>query len=186
MSGLTNRPSLASEKTDAPAHIAPATDEIGVSVGPDADAGGLFDLPAEATATGEPTGEATGADPTGASLGQRRTAALAWIAAPVDDGPPAPESGPPCAAVKRAIADEPLDPLPALDGVAWRTAPDKSPAITTPAPAPLARRPERENTATQIDPFRPTVTTIERRITPMWVWPLVFASIGAVAWAFSK
>lgn len=163
-----------------------ATDEVGVSVGPDADGGGLFDFPADSTATGDATGEAAGADREGSTRGQRRTAALAWIAAPVEDPEPAPESGPPCAAIKRTIADEPLDPLPALDGVAWRTAPDKPIAVTTPAPTPLARRAERENTATQIDPFRPTVTTIERRVTPIWVWPLVLASIGAVAWAFSK
>lgn len=170
---------MSRERTAPGLPEAPQTDEVGVAFGPDADVGGLFDPPGEHTQTGERTGH----DPVGAGVGQRRTAVLAWIAAPPDDLVPAPDRGPACEAVKRAIADEPLDPLPPLDGVPWRTA---AAAVAAPPPVSVFRRSEREDTATAIDLPRPSVTTIERQVTPRWVWPLVALAIAAVAWALSQ
>ncbi len=134
-----------------------ALDEVGVAVGPDRDAIGLFDAPTTGTATGEHTeGPPSGPDRGGE---QRRTAVLAWIAAqPPPDAAPAAE-GVPCTALKRLIADEPLDPLPALDGVPPR---GREPARRAGRdPAELA--PEREDTATQIEGFE---AMLERRGDP--------------------
>lgn len=167
---------MSRERTAPGLPEAPQTDEVGVAFGPDAHLGGLFDPPGESTQTGERTGH----DPVGAAVGQRRTAVLAWIASPPDDLSPAPDRGPPCEAVKRAIADEPLDPLPPLDGVPWRTG--TRPAASPP-PVAISRRSEREDTATAVDFSRPSITTIERQVTPRWVWPLVAFAIAAVAWA---
>ncbi|MDP2308131.1 MAG: hypothetical protein Q8P18_19075 [Pseudomonadota bacterium] len=126
----------------------PALDEVGVVVGPDrGDALGLFDSPTSA-ATGEHTeGAPSGFDRAGE---QRRTSVLAWIAA--EEGhalaPPQgdePVQGPPCQPLKRLVADEPLDPLPALEGV-------PRPRPTALASAPRRElAPEREDTATQIE-----------------------------------
>lgn len=126
-------------------------DEIGVAVGPDRDGYGLFDAPTTGTATraAEPTeGPPRGPDH---ATDTRRTAVLAWIAA----RPPAPAGptpsrpgadGVPCAPLKRLIADEPLDPLPPLDGVPLRPRPAARAAAR-------ALAPEREDTATQIEGF---------------------------------
>ncbi|MES2645007.1 MAG: hypothetical protein V4850_36310 [Myxococcota bacterium] len=141
----------------------PALDEVGVVVGPDrGDALGLFDSPTSAS-TGEHTeGAPSGPDHVGE---QRRTSVLAWIAAqeahthaPIDayalgdphaQGEPPPEGSPvqgaPCEPLKRLVADEPLDPLPALEGV-----PRPRPPSTEPRRELL---PEREDTATQIEGF---------------------------------
>jgi hypothetical protein len=121
-----------------------ATDEVRVPVGPDRDNLGLFDWQ---TSEGTVTGERTAGPPGGADApqgDQRRTAVLAWIAAHTHPEPSTPAATGPCEPLKRLIADEPLDPLPALDGVPRPRA--------RPAPQePLA--PEREDTATQIQGF---------------------------------
>lgn len=131
----------------------PALDEVGVPVGPDrGDALGLFDSPTTAS-TGEHTeGPNPGAEGDDREAGgQRRTAVLAWIAAQAAHTPPPAEGGVPCEPLKRLIADEPLDPLPALDGL------PKPRASALPGVAPLIgaapRAPEREDTATQIEGF---------------------------------
>ena len=120
------------------------TDEVGVEVGPDRDHGGLFDVShSSGNLTGERTGHSDAAPD--AHPEQRRTAVLAWIAAAPDaslaeDGPASP-----CEPLKRLIADEPLDPLPALDGGPLPPAP--------PASSLAPREPEPEITATQIQGF---------------------------------
>lgn len=126
----------------------PALDEVGVLVGPDrSDALGLFDSPGSA-ATGEHTeGASSASDRVGE---QRRTSVLAWIAAqesqPQDPDEEAPAQRAPCEPLKRLVADEPLDPLPALEGV---------PRPRAPAAGTLRRElaPEREDTATHIEGF---------------------------------
>lgn len=138
----------------------PALDEVGVLVGPDrGDALGLFDSPTSAS-TGEHTegADSPGPDRVGE---QRRTSVLAWIAAqedhadePIDGDTPAegatddagPVQGVPCERLKRLVADEPLDPLPALEGV-----PRPRPGTAAEPRRELA--PEREDTATQIAGF---------------------------------
>ncbi|MDP2315027.1 MAG: hypothetical protein Q8P41_19155 [Pseudomonadota bacterium] len=131
-----------------------AHDEVGVVVGPDrGDALGLFDSPTTAS-TGEHTeGPSSGPERVGE---QRRTAVLAWIAAAQEPLVAAPvEPGAPCEPLKRLVADEPLDPLPALDGVP-RAKPHGEPRRAL-APE-LAS--EREDTATQIEGFE---AMVERR-----------------------
>jgi hypothetical protein len=148
----------------------PGTDEVDLAVGPDRDGWGIFDPPgAEGTVTGDSTAEGT-AEQTGDRTGdsrsdgepgrprgrggggeQRRTAVLAWIVAnEAGAGPGAPSARVvPCEPLKRLIADEPLDPLPALDGV---------PPPRARPPGAAGRpdlAPEREDTATQIQGFAP-------------------------------
>lgn len=117
----------------------PAFDEIGVQVGPERDGGGLFDPPTtegtDRTATRERTDVHGSAETEGGP--PRRTAVLAWIAATSPPTSPV-ESAGPCEPLKRRIADEPLDMLPALEGLG-------------PGRAPAAQ--EREDTATQIEGF---------------------------------
>jgi hypothetical protein len=123
-------------------------DEVGVAVGPDRDGLGLFDAPITGTATGEHTeGGPLGAEPAG---GQARTAVLAWIAALAPPTTALTGDGTPCAPLKRLIADEPLDPLPALDGAPPRP---RTPARRAAPPADAVLAPEREDTATQIEGF---------------------------------
>ena len=123
-------------------------DEVDLPVGPDRDALGLFDAPTTGTSTGEHT-HGSSVEPERGG-GQRRTAVLAWIAAQDLDGP-APEDPAPCAAVKRLIADEPLDVVPALDGTPERAAAPHS-----------AVEGEREDTATQILGFDALVARADR------------------------
>jgi hypothetical protein len=132
----------------------PALDEVGVVVGPDrGDALGLFDSPTTAS-TGEHTeGPSPSAEDDGRLAGgQRRTAVLAWIAAQAADAPAPAEGGVPCEPLKRLIADEPLDPLPALDGL-----PKPRPAALPGATPRATLAPEREDTATQIEGFEAMV-----------------------------
>lgn len=122
----------------------PALDEVGVHVGPDRDAIGLFDAPTTGTASGEHTaGPASGPDRVD---GPRRTAILAWIAAQPPPTEPATD-GAPCEPLKRLVADEPLDPLPALDGVPPRPKEPRRPADREH----VRLAPEAEDTATQIE-----------------------------------
>lgn len=121
-------------------------DEVGVAMGPDHDGLGLFDAPTTGTATGEHTAGAHREERV--QEGARRTAVLAWIAAELPPLDPVAD-GPPCTALKRLIADEPLDPLPALDGVPPRP---RGPARVARA-QPLGLGAEREDTATQIEGF---------------------------------
>lgn len=90
-----------------------ALDEVGVRAGPDDDSAGIFDLPGR-DRTG--TGERTGHHSDEAAIDQQRTAVLAWVAAALGPLPAVPDTGP-CGPLKRKIADAPLDPVPALDGV---------------------------------------------------------------------
>lgn len=131
----------------------PALDEVEVQMGPDRDSSGIFDPPGntDGTVTGERTGSEGGGG--GARPEQRRTAVLAWIAADADDHG-APLSGAPCEPLKRLLADEPPDPLPALDAGPAPDAPaPEAPAPDAPAPeAPAPREwTEPEDTATQIE-----------------------------------
>lgn len=153
-------------------------DEVGFAIGPDEGGGGLFDRSGtDATGTGEAT--ASTSRPELASTAQR-TALLAWLAADLPSVEPLedttlpgfePALGPAVganeaqvrleAALRRALADEPPDPLPALDGVGggvWHEAPrptDRRDATATlvdessttglhpaPEPPPAARLPE--------------------------------------------
>lgn len=124
----------------------PAHDEIGIAVGPDGDVRGLFDAPFTGTATGEHTADVAYAPERPGE--QRRTAVLAWIAAETLARNAETGDGAPCEPLKRLIADEPLDPLPALDGV-----PLQARAAPRAAREPRALAPEREDTATQIESF---------------------------------
>ena len=137
-----NRPPDA-EPSD-PEVESPTFDEIGVHVGPDRDGAGLFDPPTtegtDNTATHEHT-DVHGSSESDAGT-PRRMAVLAWIAAN-----PAPSLEPtvsePCEPLKRRIADEPLDMVPALEGL--------------PAHAVAPQAPEREDTATRIEGFEAVI-----------------------------
>jgi hypothetical protein len=124
-----------------------ALDEVELAVGPDRDALGIFDAPTTGTATGEHThGSASEPEQGGEP---RRTAVLAWIAAQDLSGAPA-VGQQPCAALKRLIADEPLDVVPALDGTEHRD------------PPALPAGGEPEDTATQILGFEALLDRGER------------------------
>lgn len=140
--------------------LSPALDEVGVPVGPDRDAGGLFDVEVDRSVTGERTGVATEE----AGIEQQRTALLTWIAASLANPPAAASHAGPCPALKSRIADEPPDGLPAL------AAPAASPRATAralrPAPTtPVADRAEIDDTATAIDTVTRASTTEETTTT---------------------
>jgi hypothetical protein len=122
-------------------------DEVGVPLGPDRDHGGLFDPPSELSLTGERTGTPTheaGAD-------QQRTALLAWIAASLGEGGPPQAEGPPPAALRLRIADEPPDLLPSLSSPPQ---PRASGRVLRPPPTPPPSLvPESEDTVTQVGPL---------------------------------
>ncbi len=132
--------------------LSPALDEVGVPVGPDRDVAGLFDHEVDHSVTGERTGVATEE----AGIEQQRTALLTWLAASLTSPPQAAGDAGPCPALKARIADEPPDGLPAL------AAPAASPRNTARAlrhapAAPVAERPEADDTATAVDTVsRPT------------------------------
>lgn len=160
-----------------------ALDEVGVAVGPDRGDGlGLFDSPITAN-TGEHTEGATaGPERVGE---QRRTAVLAWIAAQAADLDVPAEPGAPCEALKRLVADEPLDPLPALDGVPRH--------LDTRVPARAPAPPEREDTVTQIEGFEARVEGLEdreatgvlvppRHARAWWITAVVLGAAAALAW----
>jgi hypothetical protein len=151
-----------------------AIDEVGVAVGPDEQGIGLFDVVrTESSLTGEPTGVAAAAS----RSEQRRTQILAWIAA---QPPPAADpatGGEPCAALKRLVADEPLDPIPALDGGPRR--PVLAPAPKPPEPEATSPEPtgpevtvpriEPEDTATAVEVSVERTVTVSSRVSPSLV-----------------
>lgn len=104
-----------SERTRPERTMPGAIDEEVPDLGPDGEGGGILDPPAEFTATGEETIGVEGALGVDERVGSANAALLAWIAAPPAGEPPAPAHGEPVAAIKKAIADLPLDPLPSLD-----------------------------------------------------------------------
>ncbi|MFZ5481400.1 MAG: hypothetical protein ACOZNI_31860, partial [Myxococcota bacterium] len=160
-------------------------DAVGVAVGPAGEDGiGLFDVVhTDRSLTGEPTG-VSHATP---RPEQRRTQILAWIASQ-----PAPEVDPaavaePCAALKRLVADEPLDPIPALDGGPRRPAiapapPPPKPVEPSPEETVPRLEPEREDTATAVEvpDVSRTVTVPGRRISRILVIGAALA-MGATA-----
>ncbi|MBM4364784.1 MAG: hypothetical protein FJ102_01105 [Deltaproteobacteria bacterium] len=125
--------------------LSPPLDEIGVPMGPDRDAGGLFDVETDSSVTGERTGVATEE----AGIEQQRTALLTWIASSLAS--PAADVGDagPCPGLKARIADEPPDGLPALAAPA--TSPRSTARALRAAPAaPAGERPEVDDTATAV------------------------------------
>jgi len=126
--------------------LSPPLDEVRVPIGPDRDAGGLFDLETDRSVTGERTGVATEE----AGIEQQRTALLTWIASSLASRAAVAGDGGPCPALKARIADEPPDGLPAL------AAPAASPrsiarALRAAPAAPASERPEVDDTATAVD-----------------------------------
>lgn len=119
-------------------------DEVGFAIGPDEGGGGLFDRSGtDATGTGEATASTSRPD---LAVTAQRTALLAWLAAdlPSVEAPeestepgfqPPPElaelpeaaMGKLAAELRRALADEPLDPLPSLDGIGGGVWPELAP-----------------------------------------------------------
>ncbi len=124
-------------------------DEVGIQVGPDRDAAGLFDVEVDRSVTGEQTGIATEE----ATAEQQRTAALTWISSSIEEGTGAPESAAPCPPLKARIADEPPDALPSLAAPAGGTA-GVHRALRAAPPFQAPPRPESDDTATQVDALR--------------------------------
>jgi hypothetical protein len=149
-------------------------DEVDVAVGPDTEeGGGLF----EPSSGGTPSGEATGASGVEAAIEQQRTAVLAWLSASLEERVELAE-GSAVPSLRRVIADEAPDPVPALDGVPMPGLPQRSPPRVA---APLRLREEREDTATQIDPFAPQErTTAVTDVTPRPSVPLLLLGGGAL------
>lgn len=133
-------------------------DEVGFAIGPDeGGGGGLFDRSgSDATGTGESTASTSRPDLVATA---QRTALLAWLAADLPEVHAPEESTEPgfrpppdlaelpdealgrlTAELRRALADEPLDPLPALDGIGGGVWPE------------LARAAERADTVLLADP----------------------------------
>lgn len=131
-------------------HVDELVDEVGVSLGPDRDHRGIFDTAAESSLTGERTGATTEE----AGVETRRTAVLAWIAASLDEPVELPLSGPPPAALRTRIADEPPDLLPSL---AQAPALRGGRVLRAPPVAPPLGGPERDDTVTQVDLLVPAL-----------------------------
>jgi hypothetical protein len=131
----------ASDRT-RPERTAPGSiDEEVPDLGPEADAVGLLDPPPELTATGDETADLRGIPGIEESAGAPNAALLAWIAAPPEGEPPAPLRGEPVAAIKKSIADLPLDALPSLDRDLGKVARIVEPPIrVVPPPPPPAER----------------------------------------------
>ena len=114
-------------------------DEVGMALGPEGEKGGLFE---PSRSEDSETREKTGQSAAGAGQAQRRTAVLAWVAAETevalaDDS----RAFAPSVALKRLVADEPLDPLPPLSERGWTPTPPPPVEPPTPPEVPVGPPP---------------------------------------------